>query len=98
MLSIILIQIVYAFGVLFTACELGQRTTLALNECADVINQFDWYLLPAEIQRLLPIIINCAQQSVDIKCYGSVSCNRETFKYVSSFVQLPIRTFLSLAH
>lgn len=86
MLSIIMIQIAYTFGVLFIACELGQRTTLALNDCCDVINQFDWYLLPADIQRLLPIIINCAQQAVDIKCYGSVACNRETFRYVSYVV------------
>ena len=77
-----MIQVIYAFGVVFIACELGQRVNLAFVECSDMIDQFDWYLFPAEIQRLLPIILNFTQQPVEIKCFGSTTLDRETFKYV----------------
>lgn len=83
MLLIIVLQIFYAFGAMFIACELGQRVNLAFNECSEMIHRFDWYLLPAEIQRLLPLIINFAQQPIDIKCFGSAACDRETTEYVS---------------
>lgn len=69
MTMITLMEIFYAFGVLFVSCEL--------------IDQFNWYRLPAEIQQMLPLIINFAQLPVDIKCFGSVACDREMFKYVS---------------
>ena len=78
-----IIEVAYAFGILFTACELGQRMNHAFNECNDMIDQFDWYLFPANIQRMLPIIINFAQQPIVIKCFGSTAAVRETFKYVS---------------
>lgn len=76
-------EIFYAFSSLFLACELGQRMNLAFVECNDMIDQFGWYLFPAEIQRILPIIMNFAQQPTEIKCFGSVACNREIFKSVS---------------
>lgn len=83
MLLIIIIQVFYAFCDMFLACELGQRINIAFDECGEMIDQFDWYLLPAKIQRILPLIINFAQQPVNIKCFGSSACDRETFKYVS---------------
>lgn len=46
MLLIIVLQIFYAFGAMFIACELGQRVNLAFNECSEMIHRFDWYLLP----------------------------------------------------
>ena len=77
-----MIQVTYAFGVMFVACELGQRLNLAFDECNDMIDQFNWYLFPAEIQRMLPLILNFMQQPVEIKCFGSTALDRETFKYV----------------
>lgn len=82
-LLITMIQTFYAFSVMLIACELGQRINIAFDGCAEMINQFDWYLLPAKIQQMLPLIINFAQQPVIIKCLGSAACDRETFKYVS---------------
>ena len=82
-LFITIVQAIYAFGVMFIACELGQRITLAFYECSDLIDQLEWYLFPNKIQRMLPIIMSFAQQSVEMKCFGSAACNRETFKYVS---------------
>lgn len=89
-LLITFVEVIYAFGLMFLACELCQRTTLAFEECSDTINQFDWYLLPADIQRMLPMIIQFDQQPVQIKCFGTVASDRETFKFVSfiSFLRL----------
>lgn len=77
MLVITMILIAYAFGTLFVSCELGQRNHLAFNECSEVIDQFDWYLLPSDIQRMLPLLSHFSQQPVEIKCFGSVALNRE---------------------
>lgn len=78
------VEIMYAFGNLFISCELGQRVNLAFDECNEMVNQFDWYRFTMEIQRMLPTILNYTQQPVDIKCFGSATCDRETFKYVST--------------
>lgn len=70
------------------SCELGQRNNCAFEECGQMIGEFEWYRLPNEIQRMLPLIINFAQQPVDIKCFGSATCDRETLKYVrASFIE-----------
>lgn len=55
----------------------------AFEDCNDMIVQFEWYLLPADTQQMLPIICHFSQQPVQIKCFGSKMCDRETFKYVS---------------
>lgn len=73
---------------MFIACELCQRVNLAFSECNDITDQFEWYLFPAEAQRLLPMIIYFAQQPVDVKCYGSTACDRETFKSVSMVINV----------
>lgn len=67
---------------MFIACELGQRINLAFIECNEMFDQLEWYLFPAEIMRLLPLIFNFMQQPVDIACFGSTALDRDTFKYV----------------
>lgn len=82
MLMLIMIEAIYSFGLMFFACELGQRTNDALDECSKMIDQLNWYLFPEEVKRVLPIIINFAQQPIAFYCFGSTACIRETFKYV----------------
>lgn len=77
------IEVIYAFGVLFIACELFQRIVLAFDKCNDTINQLKWYLFPVDMQPMLPIIISATQQPIETKCFGSMACDRESFKYVS---------------
>lgn len=77
------IEAIYAFGVLFIACELCQHVNCAFNECSDMIDQFAWYWFPANVKQILPTILNFTQQPVVITCFGSTTCDRETFKYVS---------------
>lgn len=70
------------------ACELSQRINLAFDECNDMIEQFEWYLLPAEMQRMLPFIMHFAQQPIHINCFGSTAYGRGLFKYVSSKITI----------
>lgn len=90
--SVTMIEVTYAFGTIFITCELCQRVNLAFDECSDIIDQFDWYLLPAKIQRIMPMVIHFTQQPIEIKGFGSASANRDTFKRVST-----INVALSLA-
>lgn len=83
-----MIEVTYSFGILFVTCELGQRFNLEFAECGDMFERFDWYLFPAHAQRMLPIILCHSQQTVDLKCFGSVAANRQTFKNVSTLKQL----------
>lgn len=72
----------YAFGTVFFVCELGQRVSDAFETYEDTIIAFDWYAFPIELQQMLLISLQNAQQEVEIECFGSISGNRETFKKV----------------
>lgn len=78
-----IIAAIYAFGVLFIACDLCQRVNYAFDECSDMIDQLSWYKFPANVQKILPIIMSFTQQQFAIICFGSTTCDRETFAYVS---------------
>lgn len=81
---LISLQTAYAFGIMYIASELSQRISLAFEDCTKIINQFKWYAYPVDVQRILPIIMSYAQQPVEIQCFGSWTCGRENFKYVST--------------
>lgn len=66
----------------FFSCEIGQRLCIAYEELDDKIGQFKWYSFPTEIQRILLILMINTQQPVEVLCFGSTACNRETFKKV----------------
>lgn len=69
-------------GAVFMITELGQRTTNVFSEIDDMICQWDWYSFPIELKRMLPTFLNVAQHPVEIPCFGSSTCSRETFKKV----------------
>lgn len=74
----------YAFGLVFMLCELCQRVSNAFTDINDVLEALDWYLLPAEVKQLLPIIIQFSQQPIVFEYFGTFSCDREAFKKVST--------------
>lgn len=78
-----LINGVIGLGLVFIACEIGQILADAFDKINFTIDQLDWYLFPKDIQRMLPMIIEIAQESVSLECFGSISCGREVFKSVS---------------
>lgn len=73
---------------MFAACEVGHRVNIGFIECNDMIDKLKWYRFPVNVQRMLPIIINYAQQPVELTCFGSAALNRETFKYVCISVEI----------
>lgn len=77
------VEMFWAFGSIFIACELCESVSNAFIEVNDVVNQFDWYLFPIQVKRLLPTIIMNKQQPVNFECFGSIRFSRETFKKVS---------------
>ena len=74
---------IWAFCMVFFACEIGQRFSNAYEDIDSVIIQIDWYLLPMKIQQMLPTIMINSQQPFEVKCFGSSTCSRETFKKAS---------------
>lgn len=72
----------YAFGILIMVCETGDRNTNAFEPIQGVLEEFDWLSFPLELQRKLPMIWAMAQKPVTLKCFGRISCNRESFKKV----------------
>lgn len=73
----------YAVGLIFVACELGQRMSDAFEEICDLIGKFSWYSFPDKLKNNLTTIIIVAQQPVEIECFGSITCSRFSFKNVS---------------
>ena len=88
MLGIVFAYALYSFGVLFFICEFAQRGTDAFNQFDELISQSDWYLYPMEIQTILPVVLNVAQKPSELYCFGSIACNRESFKNVSLIYRL----------
>lgn len=81
---------IFSLTIVLIACELGQRMSDAFDEMNFTIGQFDCYLFPIEIQRMLPLIIANAQQPVTLECFGSIKCTREVFKNVGIHKQLKV--------
>lgn len=87
-----MLQAIYAFGLVFVICEMGQRLNFAFAECSQMVDQFEWYLFPMAIQRMLPLILMFTQQPFEVVCFGSKASDRDTFKLVSGTpIHLSIR-------
>lgn len=71
-----------AFGSVSVSCELGERFASAFEGVSDLIDQFEWYQFPLEVQKLLPTLLIHTQQRIALKCFGSISCDREALKSV----------------
>lgn len=73
----------WALTLVMFACEAGQRTSNEADEIDDAFSQIDWYLLPVEVQRILPIMIIYMKEPIAVEFFGTLSCSREQFKKVS---------------
>lgn len=76
-------EILFSFITLFFTCELAGRLSDEFDKIRLEIEQIDWYLLPLKMQQILPFIMINAQKPVYFECFGSIPCDRETFKRVS---------------
>lgn len=95
MVTIAIFYAGYAFGLVFIVCELCQRGSRLFIEINSFVEQLNWYLFPKNIQQMMLTISIMTVQPVDIECYGSIVCNRDTFKRVSS-VRLCYITYPSI--
>lgn len=68
--------------ILIIMCELPGRISNEFDHIYDQVDQSDWYLFSSEMQQMLIVIMGNAQQEVDFQCFGSLICNRATFKRV----------------
>lgn len=84
MLIVMVIEVFYSFVVIFITCEMGERLKSKYEDIEHMIGQLDWYLVPAEVQRILPTIIINAQKSVTFEIFASTDTSRESFQTVRS--------------
>lgn len=80
----------FAFVTIFIACDFCERLSNEYDKICYEIEQIDWYLLPPKVQSMLPIIVCSAQQTFSNDIFGSVACNRETFKQVRFQIYTPV--------
>lgn len=77
------VEALIALCIAFTACELGERMNYAFGRMNFTLDQLDWYLFPIGIKRIFPMIVGITQQSIELSCFGSITCTRIVFKQVN---------------
>lgn len=78
----VVFNLFWTLALVFVPCEIGERVRMEFMKLDFTIGQFSWHLFSQDIQKILPIVINNAQQPVLIEWFGSISCIREVFKKV----------------
>lgn len=81
----IFILMFWSFAANFLFCEFGEQVTRKFNQLNDIICQSEWYLLPNDIQRMLPTIMMTTRKGIILQGFGGVELTREAFKTVSFF-------------
>lgn len=76
--------IFWSFVSIFLTCDFGERVSNRFDVIDDVLCQFEWYDLPLEVQKMLPIIMMSTQQTVVFKGFGNILLLREVFRKVSA--------------
>lgn len=75
-------ELFFTFMLLLISCEVGSGMSSAFENINDQIDELDWYLLPIKMQVMLPFIMINVQESIGMPCFGSIMCERDTFKSV----------------
>lgn len=65
--------------------KLEQRFSDSISEMDDVITQYDWYLFPYKVRRILPMVMQNTRKPIIIKCFGDVLCARIQMQKVSNY-------------
>lgn len=82
MFMVPIVEMFWALGLVFISCELASRLSNEFDKINGTILQFNWYTFPLELQQQLPTVIISAHKELGFVCFGSIMCNRETFKKV----------------
>lgn len=81
-LLVFFFQIIWGFAGIFGVCEFGERLRASFEGINDVCEQLSWYLFPYKTQQMLITLITVAQNSVELRVFGNISCGRITLKNV----------------
>lgn len=83
MFLILIVQLIWSYVIFFLYCEFGERVTNEFLELDNVVCQWEWYLLPLNVQRMLPNILLITQTPVILNGFGEFFCTRDAFRRVS---------------
>lgn len=72
------------FKYIFLLCEPGQRMINRFDKFDNELVEFDWYLLPIEMQPMYMIFVSTTQNPLKVSSYGGIMCERETAKKVTT--------------
>lgn len=81
--------VILIFGALcpfFLLCHFGGNVTNRFEKVGDDVYQLEWYNLPIEMQKQLPIIMASAQKPIYIRGYGDTRSTYFVFKKVFRIV------------
>lgn len=81
-----LYELSWSFGLIFVSSEICQRISSAFDRIDYKLTGLNYYLLPIDVWKILPVIIVNAQEPISIGCFGSISCERITFKNVEKHI------------
>lgn len=71
----------------FILCEPGARMIKHFEIFEENLSQFDWYLLPIDLQLMYMVFLSETQNGVKISSYGGIVCERNTSKLVRKKMQ-----------
>lgn len=77
-------------------CEFGENVTHSFSEIDYTISEFNWYLFPSDVQKILPTLMAFVQKPVEFPVFGSVKSSRESFKNVNQIENLMSRKYLHI--
>lgn len=95
-----IIMMFWSFSQMFVFCNNAENVNSGFEELSDSLYCCDWYCLPYDIRRMLPIVLIATQKPV-LRGSGNIPCSREAFKEVRYLLQerkikYNFRTFLSI--
>lgn len=73
---------------LYVFCYFGDKLTDRYACVGNQIYQFDWYLVPIDMQKCLPVILTVAQKNVYLRGSFGAQCTRDTFKKVNNITRI----------
>lgn len=71
---------------LYMFCHFGSQVTHRFEDVADAIYQLEWYRLPLDSQKHLPMMLAMAQKKIYLRAFGrNIHCSRGVFAKVNQF-------------
>lgn len=72
----------WSFCSMFVFCHFGEFVSSRFDEINNAMSQNEWYLFPAKIQRVFPLVISVTQRPVVICGFGNLLLTDDSFKRV----------------